>query len=104
MRHAQTDISQDASKGLGQLAPMSNVLLLMHDVLNILPSFIIALGHHELHSARPVTTVAPLGTLSSSFAKSRLINLPLGPPSVAESVIMMLFSDIPVKYLPIFKQ
>jgi hypothetical protein len=67
------------------------------------PSFLIALGHHELHSAHPVTTVAPLGTLSGSFAKSRSINFPLGPPSVAESVIMTLFSDILAKYLPIFK-
>jgi len=73
---------------------MSNLLLIL-DVL--------ALDPYELHSARPVTSVAPLGTLSSSFAKSRSINLLLEPPSVAESVIMMLFSDIPVKRLPILK-
>lgn len=34
--YTQTDISQDAPKGLGQLALLSNIFLI-YDVLNILP-------------------------------------------------------------------
>jgi hypothetical protein len=46
---------------------------------------------HRPISSKGLGQVYPLGTLSSPFAKSRSINLPLGPPSVTGSVIMMFY-------------
>lgn len=40
-----------------------------------------------------VWSLAPLGALSNSFAKSRSISLPFGDPLVMEAAMMMLFLD-----------
>jgi hypothetical protein len=43
IHHAQTDISQSASEGLGRVVSMSDAMLLMHGVLDMLLPFVIVI-------------------------------------------------------------